>query len=147
MNHNGKRLSVQLAFTCLLYLVTFASSISAQDVLEQSSEDRSTSLPCADHAVRLSSDQLTKLVAKRTPVEPPMMERLNIHGTVKVAVCVNRKGKAIALAVLDGHPMAQQSVIESVRKWVFTPYSKNGKAKMVEGVLDIAFDFRSPIPE
>ena len=147
MRFCGKGFTIQLAIICLLSSILFAIPLSAQKTLEQKTQDSLASLPCAENAVSLPSDHLMKLVVKRTPVEPPMMERLNLHGTVTVAVCVSGKGKVIAVAVIDGHPMAQGSVIESVRKWVFTPYNENGHAKIVEGVLNVAFDFRSHVPE
>jgi TonB family protein len=121
--------------------------LSAQKALDQKAKDSLASLPCAENAVSLPSDQLMKLVVKRTAIEPPMMERLNLHGTVTVAVCVSSKGKVSAVAVIDGQPMAQGAVIESVRKWVFTPYNQDGHAKTVEGVLNVAFDFRSQATE
>lgn len=86
-----------------------------------------------------------RLAVSKTPVTPPSMERLSIHGTVTLQVCVNSKGKVFSATVVDGHPMARQAVLEAVEKWRFQPYRRHGRAKDVFSRLTVDYDFRSPL--
>jgi bla regulator protein blaR1 len=74
------------------------------------------------------------------------MEKLSLHGKVAIRVCVNERGRVASIVVVDGHPMARQAVLESVKDWVFKPYLVNGKSKQVMADLEVGYDFRSPIP-
>ena len=85
-----------------------------------------------------------RMVVAKTPVLPPPMERLSIHGTVTLMVCVNTKGKVYSATVIDGHPMARQAVLEAVQKWQFKPYRINGHLAGIAGDLKVNYDFRSP---
>ena len=92
----------------------------------------------------MTPNKLHEFVKKKTPINSPgMLHNSNLHGIVTVAVCVDRKGKVIAVKAVEGHPMAFQSVIESVRNWRFIPYRDKGKPVPVFGVIDINYDFRS----
>jgi outer membrane biosynthesis protein TonB len=57
---------------------------------------------------------------------------------------VNTKGKVISAAVVDGHPMARQAVLESVQKWQFKPLRIDGHLEDVLSDLKVDYDFRAP---
>lgn len=103
-----------------------------------------THVQCAKHARQISSEEQMHLVVSRTPVVPPLMERLSIYGTVTLRVCVDTKGKVISAAVVDGHPMARQAVLESVQKWQFKPLRIDGHLEDVVSDLKVDYDFRAP---
>jgi len=73
-----------------------------------------------------------------------MMERTSLHGTVTLRVCISKKGKVLSAAVIDGHPMAFQAVLDSVQKWTFEPYRIDGRTKLVTADLKVDYDFRLP---
>lgn len=98
---------------------------------------------CANDAVQVSSADLMSLAVKKTPIMPPMMERVSIAGTVTLRVCVNAKGKVTSATVIDGHPMASQAALDSVQKWRFKPYRLKGRTANIEGDLQMEYDFRS----
>jgi protein TonB len=98
---------------------------------------------CANDAVQLSSAHLMSLAVRKTPMMPPMVERLSISGTVTLRVCVNTEGRVSSATVIDGHPMAYQAVLDSVQKWRFKPYRLNGRVANVKGDLRMEYDFRS----
>jgi outer membrane biosynthesis protein TonB len=88
-----------------------------------------------------------KLVVRRTPVATPgMWDGGGLHGVVTAEVCIDREGKVVGIKMLKGHPMAYQSVLESVREWKFAAYKLNGRAMPVTGNLDVPFDFGRPAP-
>jgi len=72
------------------------------------------------------------------------MERLSLHGRVTLRVCVSKKGRVLSAAVIDGHPMARQAVLDSLQKWTFKPYRVNRRAEAVLADLEVDYDFRSP---
>ena len=130
----------------LAFLVFLSVAFSACLSFAQNPQARSAPLPCARDSVRLSSDELIRLVVKRTPVEPPMLERLTLHGAVTAEVCVDKRGRVVGIQILSGHPMAQGPVLDSLRKWKFAPYMLKGHALPVGGTLDVPFDFGAPAP-
>ena len=120
-------------------LLIFAASI-----LVAPAQRPTVDLQCAKDAREIPSEELMRMVIERTPVLPPSMERLSIHGTVTLRVCVNTKGKVYSASVIDGHPMARQAVLEAVQKWQFKPYRINGRLAGIAGDLKVDYDFRSP---
>ena len=101
---------------------------------------------CAKDAVQVSSADLIGLAVKKTPMLPPIMERVWIAGIVTLRVCVNTRGRVTSATVIDGHPMAYQAAMDSVRKWRFKPYRLKGRSANIEGDLRMEYDFR-PSPE
>jgi len=96
----------------------------------------------------VAPNKLHEFVKKKTPVRPPgMLHNSNLHGIVTVAVCVDRKGKVVAAKSVEGHAMAFQAAIDSIRNWRFIPYRDKGKTVPVFGLIDIDYDFRSDAPK
>ena len=100
-------------------------------------------IACKD-AIRLSTRQLRKLVKKKAPVNPPAnLHDSLLHGTVKAEICLSRDGKVRAIHIIEGHPLAINSVIESVRRWEFQLDIKDSQKRSSTGILEIEYDFRS----
>jgi TonB family protein len=100
--------------------------------------------PCSSSTPHVSSEELTKRIVARETITPPMMERLSLHGSVSLRVCVSKKGKVLSAAIIEGHPIARQAVLDSVQKWTFEPYRVDGRAKNVAADLKVNYDFRPP---
>lgn len=93
--------------------------------------------------VRLSSEDLMSLVLEKTPLNPPaLLGKNNLHGTVKVEVLVKDNGEVHCVLGKSGHPLARDSAVRSVSRWVFKSYVIDGKAKSVVGILALPYDFR-----
>ena len=93
--------------------------------------------------IRLSSEDLMKLVIeKRALAMPALLGRNRLQGIVKVEVALDEKGTVRCVVGKNGHPLARDSAIQSISKWVFKPYIVNYKAKPVFGVLVLPYDFR-----
>jgi hypothetical protein len=95
------------------------------------------------NSLRLSSEDLMKLVIeKRALAMPGLLGRNQLQGIVKVEVAIDEKGTVQCVVGKSGHPLAKDSGVQSVSKWVFKPYVVNHKAKSVFGILVLPYDFR-----
>lgn len=56
-------------------------------------------------------------------VYPPLAGQTRISGTVVARVSVANDGKVDHLEILSGHPLLQQTVLDSLRQWRFSPQS------------------------
>ena len=140
--HFAKALREVLVFHRRLVVLVMAlapSSLTAQTATP--SVDVS---PCSRSTPHISSQELTKRIVTRKTITPPMMERLSLHGSVTLRVCVGKKGTVLSAAIIEGHPMACQAVLDSVQKWTFAPYRVEGRAKNVAADLTVNYDFRPP---
>jgi TonB family protein len=54
---------------------------------------------------------------------PPLARQTRISGTVVAKVSVSNDGKVDRVEILSGHPLLQQAVVDSLRKWTFAPQS------------------------
>ena len=79
------------------------------------------------------------LVDHAAPSVPPLAKAARIGGTVKLEVTVSPNGDVTSVKVLSGHPMLVQAAVESVRKWKFKPFLKNGKSIQVTAEIDVTF--------
>jgi outer membrane biosynthesis protein TonB len=94
-------------------------------------------------SIRLSSEDLMKLVIeKRALVKPGLLGRNQLRGIVKVEVALDEKGTVRCVVVRSGHPLARDSAVHSISKWVFKPYVVDDNAKSVFGIIIIPYDFR-----
>ena len=97
-------------------------------------------------SIRLSSEDLMKLVIeKKVLAMPSLLGRNQLRGIVKVEVTLDEIGTALCVVGKSGHPLARDSAVQSVSKWVFKPYVVNRKAKSVFGILVLPYDFSSTL--
>jgi TonB family protein len=88
-------------------------------------------------------DARQHLVQDAEPVYPRMVQPAGAQGDVALAVTIDAKGQVVSEKVLSGPPMLQQSVLDAVRHWQFTPFLDNGVAVPVTTKLTIAY----PLPQ
>jgi TonB family protein len=88
-------------------------------------------------------DARQHLVQDAEPVYPRMVQPAGAQGDVALAVTIDAKGQVVSEKVLSGPPMLQQSVLDAVRHWQFTPFLDNGVAVPVTTRLTIAY----PLPQ
>lgn len=100
----------------------------------------------SDKPVKLSSQQLLRLVKKRTALMPPgMLHDSKLHGNVTVEVCIDDTGTLTRVTGIRGHPFAISSAIESVARWTFVPYQQNGVPRCAFGLLTLRYDWRTTV--
>jgi TonB family protein len=72
-----------------------------------------------------AADQLARKVKSRVePTYPDVARRMNITGTVKVAVVVTPSGAVKSTKVVGGHPLLVNAAVEAVKQWKFEPASQ-----------------------
>jgi protein TonB len=62
-----------------------------------------------------------KVKNKVAPVYPDIARRMNISGTVKVAVVVAPNGTLRSTKVVGGHPLLVTAAVDALKKWKFEP--------------------------
>lgn len=73
---------------------------------------------CASAA---AEDAPRKVTVRVNPVYPELAKRVNVRGTVKLAVEVAPNGVVKDVRVMGGHPLLVQAAQDAVRKWKYEP--------------------------
>ena len=85
-----------------------------------------------DHPERVEPDIAARNLKKKVdPVVPPLAKAAGIGGTVTADITVDLGGKVKAVTLISGHPMLAPAFIETVRKWEYAPFMKDGRATSV----------------
>ena len=99
----------------------------------------STSLLAAGSATS-SSDRPATVVASATPVYPYLLRHAGATAEVTVMFTVNAKGAVTKATIVDSNNFEFNAAsLKAIRKWTFTPATKNGQA--VEARLKQTFTF------
>jgi TonB family protein len=87
------------------------------------------------HGQQEQSEIVRRAKSKVEPVYPDLARKMNITGTVKVAVVVTPNGTVKDAKVVGGHPVLANAALDAVRKWRFEP-----AAMETSGVVDFKFE-------
>lgn len=80
--------------------------------------------------------ELTRKVKTRVqPAYPDIARRMNITGTVKIAVVVSPDGAVRSTKVVGGHPLLVNAAVDALKKWKFEPASQQDT-----GVVEFKFE-------
>ena len=60
-----------------------------------------------------------RVITRVEPVYPDLARRMKISGIVKVQLTIAANGTVKETAVIGGHPLLANAVIDAVRKWRF----------------------------
>lgn len=90
------------------------------------------------------SDARQHLVQKIEPVYPPIAHAARIQGDIVLAIVIDKEGKVASEKVVSGPAMLQQSALDTVKKWRFSPFLMNGVAIRVTTSLTIPFQIDKP---
>lgn len=94
--------------------------------------------------VGLSSAQMKKHLVHFEPLQAPCCDKnLRLDGTISVRVAFDRNGHVVCAQAIDGHPLAVQAVMTSVRLWRFSPYRRKGMPAEASGTVKILYRLRS----
>src|ERR1700730_7288328 len=80
-------------------------------------------------------DIARRVKSKVAAVYPELARKMNITGTVKVAVVVAPNGTVKDAKVVGGHPVLATAALDAVRKWRFEPAAGEST-----GVVDFKFE-------
>jgi TonB family protein len=78
-------------------------------------------------------------LTKVQPFYPELARKMNVTGTVHVAIVVDTTGKVISAKAIDGSPVLQGSAERAVKQWRFKPSTMNGKPVTGSGTVSIIF--------
>ena len=86
-------------------------------------------------AQEAQGDITRRVKSKVQAVYPELARKMNLSGTVKVAVVVAPNGTVKEAKVVGGHPVLAGAALDAVRKWRFEP-----AAGETSGVVDFKFE-------
>jgi TonB family protein len=82
------------------------------------------------------TEELTRKVkTKVQPVYPDLARRMNISGTVKVAVVVAPNGSVKSTRLVGGHPLLVNAAMDALKRWRF-----EAAADETTGIVEVKFD-------
>jgi len=79
-------------------------------------------------------------LTKVQPVYPELARKMNVAGTVHVAIVVDTAGKVISAKAVDGPPVLRGSAELAVKQWRFRPSTMNGKPVTGNGTVSVRFN-------
>ena len=109
-------------------------------VAQFSALPQATAVP---HAVDEATAQ-KNMLEHPDPVYPPIAKAARVQGTVKISAVIDASGKVTSEKVLSGPAMLQQSALDAVRKWTFTPFLLDGAPVVVSTEFAIPFQIDKP---
>jgi TonB family protein len=98
--------------------------------------DASPVTPRIDVTGEITQGQLIK---KAVPTYPAGAKMQGIQGTVVLTGVIGTDGHFKKIDVLAGPPMLQQSAVDAVRQWAYTPFLREGKPVEVETDINVVF--------
>lgn len=87
--------------------------------------------------------QQARLIARPTPVYPPLARQARIQGTVRLQAIIAKDGTIQSLEVVSGHPLLVQNALDAVRQWRYQPTLLNGEPVEVSTTIDVVFTLSS----
>ena len=89
----------------------------------------------ATRAQEAQGEIVRRAKSKVQPVYPELARKMNITGSVKIAVVVAPNGTVKDAKIVGGHPVLANAALDAVRKWRFEPATVE-----TSGVVDIKFE-------
>ena len=90
--------------------------------------------------VKLSEAAIRELLSQPVDPEYPASAKASgQRGSVVLQVLIGRDGTVQDAKFLQGSLVFARAAIDAVKQWRFKPYSMNGRAVSVEGVITLNF--------
>lgn len=112
----------------VVVLITAMTLIAGSETIQAQNQNPSPTQDSQSEIVRRAK-------VKVQPIYPDLARKMNLTGTVKVAVVVAPNGTVKEAKVVGGHPVLAGAALEAARKWRFEPASVE-----TSGVVDFKFD-------
>ncbi len=98
------------------------------------------SMPFQREPIRVGGNvQESKLIYKVEPVYPEAAVAANVSGFVILEVTISERGEVTNVRVRRGHPLLEQSTIDAVRQWRYSPTYLNGEAVPVIATVAVIY--------
>ena len=85
------------------------------------------------------SIQSSRLIRRVEPVYPDLAKRARVQGVVLLQVTVDEIGNVTDINIIRGHPLLNQSAVEAVRQWKYSPTLLNGEPVPVIATVTVNF--------
>jgi protein TonB len=85
------------------------------------------------------SVQEAKIVARPSPIYPPLAKQARIQGSVVLHAIIDKDGTVTQLEVISGHPLLVQSALAAVKQWRYQPTQLNGEPVEVDTQITVNF--------
>jgi TonB family protein len=72
----------------------------------------------------IAAAQERKIVRREEPEYPPIAERMQLHGTVKLKIWIQPNGTVRRLEYIGGHPLLAESALKAVKAWHYQPAAR-----------------------
>ena len=86
--------------------------------------------------------QNSRLIHKINPVYPELAKRARVSGIVLLQVTVDERGLVAGIKLIRGHPLLNQSAIDAVRQWMYSPTLLSGEPVPVIATVTVNFVLR-----
>lgn len=104
--------------------------------------------PSPARTIQKAEDILqSEAVIRIQPQYPPLALAARVSATVKVEITIDESGNVISARALSGHTLLKDSAVAAARKWKFKPTMLEGIPVKVTGVISLAFDPDTPVPD
>jgi protein TonB len=76
------------------------------------------------------------------PRYPPVAQNAHVAGTVVLEAIVDKAGRVQSVRVLRGIPLLNESAVEAVKQWRYSPLMLNGQATPFILTVTVTFQFQ-----
>ncbi len=135
-----------MRFLCgLLPCLCLSALLQAQNSPCASCTTAQSNLSHKGHKVCLSDEELVAQIATPKPIGRPGLNEphMNNHGTVVTCLCFSQAGKVTDISILSGPAIMRQSILESVKDWIFHPNKQGRHYQGGCGILRIHIDLNN----
>ena len=93
--------------------------------------------------IRVSNGvQNSRLINRVDPVYPELAKRARVSGIVLLQVTVDEQGLVAGIKLIRGHPLLNQSAIDAVSQWMYSPTLLSGEPVPVIATVTVNFLLR-----
>ena len=125
-------------WTLLLVLGLSAIPVAVQKSVEK--KEKETEKKAAE--VVRGNVQASKLIRRVEPVYPELAKKARVSQEVILQVTVDEQGNVADIELLRGHPLLNQSAIDAVQQWRYSPTLLNGEPVPVIATVTVNFLLR-----
>jgi TonB family protein len=132
------RLYVSLGACLAFGIATAASALAMRVAVDSHAANSDAHKKGSTHSVP-AGVMAQRLLNKVTPKYPPEAKKARIQGKVVLQAIVGKDGKIEQLHVMSGPKELQQSALDAVRQWIYTPFLLNGAPVEVETTINVIY--------
>jgi TonB family protein len=83
---------------------------------------------------------LSAAVVKPSPSYPMIAKQMKVTGKVEAEVTIDPQGNITDVKMISGNALFSQAVIDTLKKWKFTPFVADGAPVTAVAILSFVFN-------